>query len=112
MLVSSHSWSERADDPCARRAVAAQVAGVVVGDRDLVAVARDRDGTLDGADERMVELDAAVEDADAYALPVRAAPGPLARHALRPRRRQRDRLVRAGGEAPRGKVVVVLVRDR
>ena len=61
------------------------------------------------ADARMVELDAAVEHADAHAGARRAAPGPVSRDALRPLGRQEDRLAGRRGEAPGGKLFFALV---
>ena len=55
---------------------------------------------VDVADQRVVGLDAAVEDADRHALAGRPAPGPLAGDALRPVDADRDLLARAGGQAP------------
>ena len=89
---------DAADDPGARRAVPAEVA-LLVGRRDRVAVLvdRDRDRLVDLADERMVRLDAAVEDADANALAGRALERPLARDALGPLEVEPDRSVDPGG---------------
>ena len=62
---------ERANDPGARRSVAAEVALFVLRDLDLVALEhRDCDRLLHLPDERMAPLDAAVEDADADVLAV------------------------------------------
>ena len=62
----------------------AEVAFRVVDDLQLaVVVAHDRDRAVDATDERMVELDAAVEDADPDAGAGRAAPRPLSRHLRR-----------------------------
>src|SRR5581483_9710016 len=49
---------EGADDSRAGGAVPAEVARVVVGDRGAIRVLRHRDRPLNGADERVVELDA------------------------------------------------------
>ena len=104
--------SERSDDPGACGPVAAEVAGVVVGDRDLVAVARDRDRALHDAHQRMVELDPAVEHADARAGAGRAAEGPLARDPFGEGEGDPDRLAGSSREAPGGKVFLRLVLVR
>ena len=60
---------QRADDAGAGRAVAADVTRVVGDDRDALAVEHDGDGALEPADERVVAVDAAVEDADVDCAP-------------------------------------------
>ena len=102
---------EQSDDPGARRAVTAEIAAVVVRDGDLVAFLRDGDRALHGPDERMVELDAAVEHAHAHARSGCVAERPLAVHALRPKRREVDRLARRGGKAPGWEVLVRFVSE-
>ena len=102
--------SEQPNDPGARRAVAAEVAAVVVRDGDLVALLRDGDRALHGSDQRMVELDAAVEDAHAYPRTRCVAERPLAVDTLGPQRGEVDRVAGGGGKAPGGKLLVRLVR--
>ena len=81
--------------------MAAEVAFDVVDDRDLIALADfNRDGPGELADERVLGLDPAVQDADADAVPGRAAPRPLTRDAAGPLRREREGFGGAGGEAP------------
>src|SRR5207247_8844144 len=106
--------SNRPHDAGTRGAVTAEIALAVVDDLQLaVLVAEDGDRVVDAADERMVELDAAVEDADADACAGRAAPRPLARHLLGQRRRQADPVDRLRRQAPGRELllsgVVVLV---
>ena len=88
----------------------AEVALGVLDELDLVLVADAVEGhrPVDLADERMAGLDAAVEDADADAFARGAAPGPLARDALRPVDSDRDLVARAGRKAPGGKALGVL----
>ena len=90
--------------------MAAEVAFGVLHELDLVLVtdAVEGDRPVDLADERMAGLDAAVEDADAHALAGRAAPGPLARDALRPVDPDRDLVSGAGREAPGRKALGLL----
>src|SRR6266542_1494987 len=52
----------------------------------------------------MIELDAAVEDADPDALPGRTAPGPLTGDLRRPRALERNLVGRAGRQAPGGEL--------
>ncbi len=95
---------EGPDDPRAGGAVTRDVALVVVHDAHLLPVDLDAHRPRHRADERVVELDAAVEDADARPRPGRPAPGPLAGDALRPLGRERE--LRRGGlaaDAPGGK---------
>ena len=68
--------------------------------RSLVLAALERHGAVDLADQRVVGLDSAVEDADRYALAGRPSPAPLAGDALRPFDPDRDLLARASGQAP------------
>ena len=100
-----------AHDAGARGAVAAQIAGGVVGDPNLVAVPGDRDRALHRADERVVELDPAVEHAHAHAGPGGAAPGPFARDAARPLGRQVDRVAGGRGQTPGGEHLLALVSE-
>ena len=85
---------ERADDPCARGAVSATVALVVILNEGPPRPHRREATALELTDERVPGLDAAVEDADAYTRTCRAAPGPVASPsratsaATRSRRRQ------------------------
>ncbi len=99
--------SERAHDPGARRAVPAKVALVVVDDLQLAfLVAQDRDRVVDAADERMVMLDAAVEDADPDAGAGRAAPRPLPRHLVGQRHRHADPVDGLRRQAPGREVLL------
>ena len=85
--------------------MAADVAFGVLGDeRPAVLAGGDDDRAVDLADERVVALDPAVEDADADALAGRAAPRPLAGHLRGPVAVERDPPGRAGGQAPGGKL--------
>src|SRR5262249_38408515 len=95
---------EPTDHPGARGAVAAEIA-LLVGrrDRGAVVVDADRDRAVDLADERMVRVDAAVEDADSDVLTGRALERPLARDALRPLEVEPDVVGRAGRQRPRWK---------
>ena len=98
---------ERAHDPGAGRSVPAEVALAVVDDLQLaVLVAKDCDRAVDAADERMVELDAAVEDADPDAGAGRAAPRPLSCHLLGQRHRHADPVHRLRRQAPGRKVLL------
>src|SRR5262249_42514343 len=83
---------------------AAEIA-LLVGrrDRGAVVVDADRDRAVDLADERMVRVDAAVEDADSDVLTGRALERPLARDALRPLKVEPDVVGRAGRQRPRWK---------
>ncbi len=93
--------NERADDPRTGRSVPAKIAFRVVDDLELVVVvAQNRDGAVDATDERVLELDAAVEDADADTGPGRTAPCPLPGHLLRQRHRHADPVDRLGRKAP------------
>ncbi len=82
---------ERADDPRAGGAVPADVADRVGLDRGHLAVERHRDRALDPADERMVAVDAAVEDADVDALAGRSSDRPVPRDPVGPLGRDADR---------------------
>src|SRR5438132_4414719 len=98
---------ERADDPGAGGAVAAQVSLRVRLHADLVTVAPDRPRVLHVAHNRVRPLDPAVEDPDAHAVPRRAAPRPLACDALRPLGRQRDPLGGLRRQAPRRELLAL-----
>src|SRR5207247_4790099 len=102
--------SDLADDPAARRAVTAEIAGVVVVDRDLVTVLGHRDRMLDRADAGVPGVDAAVQDAHAHTRTRRTAPRPVAGHAIGPRGRQPDGVAGRGREAPGRERLVRLVR--
>ena len=83
------------------QAVPAEVALRVVFELDLlVLAAREGDGAVDVAHQRVAGLHAAVEDADRHALAGRPSPGPLAGDALRPFDPDRDLLARARGQTP------------
>ena len=75
--------------------------GVLVDDDFALRADRRDDGLLHLADERMLRIDAAVEDADPHALAGRAAPGPLARDLSRPLDGKVDALGGPGRQAPR-----------
>ena len=103
---------ERADDPGAGRAVAAEVAAVVVGDVDLVALLRH--GRPSAAPRRPADGRARCRCRGRRRAPPRpVAPPkrPLAGDALGPRRGEVDRFARRGGQAPGGKLLVGLVRE-
>ena len=79
----------------------AEVSLRVVDDLQLaVFVANDGDRVVDATDERMVELDAAVEDADPDSGARRAAPRPLSRHLVGQGHRHPDPVNRLGRKAP------------
>ena len=81
--VELRRGSDRADDPRARRPVPAKVAlGVLLGDRFALGAEGDHGCPGDLADERMVGLDAAVEDADLDARSRCTAERPLGVDAL------------------------------
>ena len=95
---------QRAHDAGAGGAVTARVALAVLLDGDLVLAPGDDDRPIDPSHERMAGLDAGVDDGDTHARARRAAERPLARHAVRPVRR--ETLLGAGGQAPRGELAV------
>src|SRR5438067_6940752 len=100
---------QRADDPGARRPVAAEVAlAVLLGDRRAALVDDDRDRAVHRPDVRVARLDAAVEDAHPDAGPARAAERPGASHPLRPAGLDADAPCRLGPEAPRWKRAIGL----
>jgi hypothetical protein len=81
--------------------VAAEVTLGVVLDDDLAVLGlAQRDRALERADEGMIGLDAAVEDADANSGPGRAADRPVPCDALRPLDADPDLGRRGGGKAP------------
>src|SRR5205823_14223813 len=83
--------SERPNDSGAGSPVAAEIALLVQRRDGLATLAhRDGDSALHLTDERMVSLDAAVEDADAHACARRAAHRPRAVDPLRQRIRDPD----------------------
>ena len=101
-LTSSQSGAKRTDDPGAGGSVTAEISLGVLVDHDFALRAdRGDDGLLHLADERMLRIDAAVEDADPNALAGRAAPGPLARDLSRPLDGKVDALGGPGRQAPR-----------
>jgi hypothetical protein len=82
--------------------VPAEVSLGVLVDYDLAVRAHRSDHRLlHLADERMLRVDAAVEDADTHALAGRAAPCPLARDLPRPFDGQVEAVGCAGRKAPR-----------
>src|SRR5712691_10203065 len=86
----------------------ARVAVGVLLDLSLVAVRVDDHSAVDLPDPRIVELDPAVDQADAGALPGGLAERPLTRHAVGPSRGERDALGFAHRKAPGGKLVDTL----
>jgi hypothetical protein len=93
---------ERADDPGACGPVTAEVSlGVLVDDDLAVRAHRSDHRLLHLADERMLRIDPAVEDADTHALAGRAAPGPLASDLSRPLDGQVEAVGCPGRKAPR-----------
>ena len=76
-------------------------------DRLALVAERDRAALLDLADQRMADLDAAVEDADADAGAGRAAERPLARDAPGQRTSSRARLDGVGRKAPGGQFLAL-----
>src|SRR5207248_5418361 len=102
--VEARSRREGADDPRARRAVAAEISFRVLIHLDpSVLGLHDRNRALQLADEWVAALDAAVEDADADALARRVAERPVAGDPFGPLDADRDPLRGAGREAPGGK---------
>ena len=92
--------------------MAAEIAfGVLCRDRTAVLVDRDRDGARQRPDERMIELDAAVEHADLDPLAGRAAERPVAIDPLRERVVDRDAVRGELGQRPRGELLVVRCRS-
>src|SRR5439155_23719808 len=93
---------ERANHAGARGAVTGDVALAVRLDDRLVSVQPDRDRLLHRPDGWVIELDAAVQDAHAYACTRRASPGPVPRDALGPVGRKSDPMDGVAGQAPGG----------
>ena len=88
----------------------AEIALAVLEDLQLaLLVAEDRHRVVDSADERMVELDAAIEDADPDAGARRAASGPFPRHLIGQRHRHPDPVNRLRGQAPGREVLSFVV---
>ena len=92
---------QRADDPRAGGAVAADVTRIVVDDRNALTVSHDGPGAHEVTDERVARLDPAVDDAhvDSAARPTE---GPLPRHGVPPCAGRLHRRRLAGRQAPRG----------
>ncbi len=93
---------DSANDPGARRPVAAHVTELVRHDRGLFVVEDHRDGARELADERVVAVDPAVEHAHVDSLPRGLADRPVAGDPLGPVERDRDRAGGVGGQAPGG----------
>jgi hypothetical protein len=86
--------------------VAAEVALGVVLDDDLPVVGLpERDGAVERADERVIGLDAAVEDANADPGPRRAPERPLPGDPIRPLDADPDRRRGRRRQAPGGKLL-------
>src|SRR5205085_3650467 len=81
--------------------------GVLHGDRLALLAHRDRNGAGDVADERVVPLDAAVEDAHAHARAGRADDRPIPVNPLWERVLERDSRCRVARQRPRGEPFVV-----